>query len=420
MYLLRNLARKGRTIIASIHQPKYAIWQQFDVLVLLSNGRLVYSGPANPPTRDTDDTLKSACDGALAFFETLGFICETYNSPADFLLDVITEDEVRQRKRKLMEMGQDPEDPNATTIKSEKRSLARKGSKKVGDEISEAEQGFAGQPTGTSTAIELSSTNTNAISTQPSPDRPHLPGTISTIPENNFKPLPDLLAASPSYSKLQQDLQEYKSRASGLPPAPQRAKLAWPMEFGVIIQRQFLSIFRNPRTWTTQVASNIILAFIFGILFWQLGFTQESVQNRNGVTFFAIQFLVFSNMGTVELFLVDRRLCFHERSNGYYRTSSYFLAKVVGDLIPLRIIPAFLFGTVLYFMVGFQNNAAKFFFYILALFVTTFAGTTLAFAISSYISVFAIGTLLLGAFYLIMMLFGGLFLNLTTIPVWLR
>jgi ATP-binding cassette subfamily G (WHITE) protein 2 len=103
-----------------------------------------------------------------------------------------------------------------------------------------------------------------------------------------------------------------------------------------------------------------------------------------------------------------------ERSNGYYSTASYFLSKIIGDLIPMRIIPAFLFGTIIYFMVGFQLNAGKYFFNILALFCTTFAGTALAFAISSYIEVFALGTLMLGGFYLIMMVFGGLFLNLNT------
>ena len=45
-------------------------------------------------------------------------------------------------------------------------------------------------------------------------------------------------------------------------------------------------------------------------------------------------------------------ICRHENSNGFYRTSSYFFAKITFDFIPLRIIPMFIYSCVLYFMVG--------------------------------------------------------------------
>jgi hypothetical protein len=43
---LRNLARDGRTVIASIHQPSSEVFELFDNLTLLSGGRLVYFGEA--------------------------------------------------------------------------------------------------------------------------------------------------------------------------------------------------------------------------------------------------------------------------------------------------------------------------------------------------------------------------------------
>ena len=53
MATLRDLARDGRTVVASIHQPRSSIFAMFDDLVLLSEGAAVYAGPA---------------DGALKFF----------------------------------------------------------------------------------------------------------------------------------------------------------------------------------------------------------------------------------------------------------------------------------------------------------------------------------------------------------------
>lgn len=37
---------RGRTIIFSIHQPRFSVYKLFDQLVLLSLGEVVYQGPA--------------------------------------------------------------------------------------------------------------------------------------------------------------------------------------------------------------------------------------------------------------------------------------------------------------------------------------------------------------------------------------
>ncbi len=41
-----RLSKRGYTIILSIHQPRYDIFQLFDTLHLLSTGETVYHGPA--------------------------------------------------------------------------------------------------------------------------------------------------------------------------------------------------------------------------------------------------------------------------------------------------------------------------------------------------------------------------------------
>ena len=44
---LCRLAAAGRTIIFSIHQPRFAIYKFFDTVTLLSQGKLVYHGEAS-------------------------------------------------------------------------------------------------------------------------------------------------------------------------------------------------------------------------------------------------------------------------------------------------------------------------------------------------------------------------------------
>lgn len=42
-----SLSLRGRTIIFSIHQPKYSIYKLFDTLTLVLDGSLAYHGPAD-------------------------------------------------------------------------------------------------------------------------------------------------------------------------------------------------------------------------------------------------------------------------------------------------------------------------------------------------------------------------------------
>ncbi|KAM5282637.1 broad substrate specificity ATP-binding cassette transporter ABCG2 isoform 2-T10 [Hipposideros larvatus] len=77
LLLLKRMSIQGRTIIFSIHQPRYSIFKLFDSLTLLASGRVIFHGPAQE---------------ALGYFASAGHQCEPYNNPADFFLDVINGD----------------------------------------------------------------------------------------------------------------------------------------------------------------------------------------------------------------------------------------------------------------------------------------------------------------------------------------
>eukprot|EP00884_Botryococcus_braunii_P000761 jgi/Botrbrau1/10686/Bobra.139_2s0016.1 len=78
MQHLQYLAEGGRTIISSIHQPRQAIWDMFNKLVLLAEGYLMYFGPV---TEATD-----------WFHHRLGYSynVEEQGLPADWLLDLVS------------------------------------------------------------------------------------------------------------------------------------------------------------------------------------------------------------------------------------------------------------------------------------------------------------------------------------------
>lgn len=75
---LRTLSREGKTVIASIHQPRSSIYKMLDQVCLLAGGDSVYFGPAAV-------TLAS-------HFESLGHPIPRDYNPADFLMDLISVD----------------------------------------------------------------------------------------------------------------------------------------------------------------------------------------------------------------------------------------------------------------------------------------------------------------------------------------
>lgn len=74
---LKVLARKGRTVITTIHQPRSEIWDLFDNLIVLTKGSPVFSGPI---------------PDCLPWFESQGFKLPPFVNPAEFIVDIAAVD----------------------------------------------------------------------------------------------------------------------------------------------------------------------------------------------------------------------------------------------------------------------------------------------------------------------------------------
>ncbi|KUJ14979.1 ABC transporter-like protein [Mollisia scopiformis] len=74
---LKTLAKKGRTIVTTIHQPRSEIWGMFDGLVILTRGSPVYSGKAKD---------------CISWFKSVGMELPPFVNPAEFLIDIAAVD----------------------------------------------------------------------------------------------------------------------------------------------------------------------------------------------------------------------------------------------------------------------------------------------------------------------------------------
>lgn len=72
--LLHNLAKSGRTVVCTIHQPSAVIYEMFDNIYLLAEGRRMYEGAAK---------------NTIDYFASIGLQCPKYHNPADYMIEVV-------------------------------------------------------------------------------------------------------------------------------------------------------------------------------------------------------------------------------------------------------------------------------------------------------------------------------------------
>ncbi|NXY03597.1 ABCG2 protein, partial [Pteruthius melanotis] len=346
LLLLKRMAKQGKTIIFSIHQPRYSIFRLFDNLTLLAAGRVLYHGPAQH---------------AIEYFQSIGYQCEPYNNPADFFLDVINGDSTAVAMNKA--------DESNTAESAEEHS---EYDKTVAEQLAEKYSNSAYYRETKANLENISSGNKKKTK-----------GVFRQITYAN--------------SFLHQ--------------------LKW------VSRRTFKNLIGNPQASIAQVCVTAFLGLIVGAIFFGLKEDSAGLQNRVGAMFFLTTNQCFSSISAIELFVVEKKIFIHEYISGYYRTSAYFIAKLMADLIPIRTLPSIIFTCIVYFMLGkyglLKPTVGAFFTMMFTLMMVSYTATSMALAIAAGQSVVAVANLLMTITFVFMILFSGLLVNLTSVLSWL-
>ncbi|GMI83244.1 Arabidopsis thaliana ATP-binding cassette G25, ATP-binding casette G25 [Hibiscus trionum] len=272
--ILGSLAQKGKTIVTSMHQPSSRVYQLFDSVLVLSEGRSLYFGKGSE---------------AMGYFESIGFSPSFPMNPADFLLDlangVCKLDGVSERER-----------PNVkqTLIASYNTLLAP---------------------------------NVKAACMEATP---------VSAKDSHF-----VRSSCSEEGRISHGFDLY----------------TWFYQFSILLQRSLKE--RKQESFNTlRVFQVITAAMLAGLMWWHSDY--QDIQDRLGLLFFiSIFWGVLPSFNAVFAFPQERAIFMKERASGMYTLSSYFMARIIGDL-PMELILPTVFLLVTYWMAGLKPDLVTF------------------------------------------------------------
>ncbi|PON36521.1 ABC type transporter protein [Parasponia andersonii] len=275
---LGALAQKGKTIVTSIHQPSSRVYQMFDSVLVLSEGRCLYFGKGNE---------------AMRYFESVGYLPSFPMNPADFLLDLANG--VFQ-----LDGPSERDKPNTkqTLVSAYNTLLAPKVK-----------------------AACMETANASTI-------EPAFKGEINHSNKDT---------ARRSCCKI--------------------GFSTWFNHFSILLQRS-LKERKHESFNALRVFQVITASLLAGVMWWHSDYL--NIQDRLGLLYFiAIFWGVLPSFNSVFAFPQERAILMKEHASGMYSLSSYFMARIVGDM-PMELVLPTIFLIVTYWMAGLKPEFGAF------------------------------------------------------------
>ncbi|KAJ1904486.1 hypothetical protein LPJ81_002468 [Coemansia sp. IMI 209127] len=348
--------------LMTIHQPSAEMVAQFDKLILLAQGKLVYMG---------------AADQALRYFEQLGHP-PTHPNPANFYIDLMTIDFL------------------STSAMSE--SEAR---------VQSLVDSFA----------EYCLSGSRAPSTSKAVASVDCGGGNSTGSPGEVCGRKDSRIYSGAHTNFVSDITQETASIVQYEAPPTNS---WISEAAVLLKRDWLITVRNKSLIRGFIYESVVITLIMGFVFFQLKTDQASIQNRIGALYVLVVQCAFPvTLPTMTMIIASRNVLMRERSTGTYRMSSYFFARAL-SFYPLAYLPVLIMFTGMYFLAHFQYSPKKYFVALAVLVCTIYSSLGLAFAIAMFVNDLATAHILTPITMSTLFLFAGNFSNSKTVTPVLR
>ncbi|GLI71094.1 hypothetical protein VaNZ11_016163 [Volvox africanus] len=400
---LVRLARKGRTVVCTIHQPNSDITECFDDFLLLSGGRTVYGG---------------LWSGAVDFFARNGFSCPAFKNPTDYYMSILT------RQEGAMETLATAYDKVRQVLMQQMAAEGRRSRLEVG-----GADGGADDVAINVREVENEEVNVLHHATSPIaaggdrgaaafvPSVQEQDGSSEFLQQRKQQGMAASLEAVPERYVLVSE-----GDVGGGPAITETAQVAEvPLWFQVYVlsARCWRTWIRNPVMMASELVQYAFTAVFVGLMYCRFNnVLGEGDYNRASCIWFSFAILCFTPSYTaVTNWNLERLLLKRELGQRLYGITAYYLSRY-SVLVPFEMAQCLLFLAVMYFFAGFQASATGFFtfFAVFSMFQIISEGVGACCAVATRTSTSSV--ILLTFVLLVLLAFSG-FLT-TTVPVYFR
>ncbi|KAJ1568493.1 ATP-binding cassette sub- G member 2 [Cladochytrium tenue] len=382
--LRRDAVHSGRIVVATIHQPSWALLSLFDKVVFLAAGGVAYFGPPRAAARH---------------FARLGHKVPANQNPADFFMDLLTVDHSKteedivkdlERVARIKAAYKYRPDPahalpgTSFSVINTAAAAADAGLSSKKDSV----DATAAAAAAAMAEVEPRATSFSTIVATPAelPHEPELDSTVPVVTAVDPEVSKKLTAGADAATAL--DLEAGDRTAAGLPRSVTLDRWAnsWFSEFRVLMERTALETVRDRSFLVAGLVRSIAVLILIGFSYFRLRRDQPGINDRVGVLFFWPVNLIFTTITPVVLtFPLERTVMKRERAAGAYRVSTFFLTKLIASCAVTTVFA--LVGSVpLYFMLGLRldtDPAMHFFAWVLAQWLTTMVATAVGLTVGA-------------------------------------
>nr|CAD7577383.1 unnamed protein product [Timema californicum] len=421
--LLKSLARGGRTIICTIHQPSARLFEMFDHLYTLAEGQCVYQGSTQQ---------------LVPFLGRLGLVCPSYHNPASFVIEVSC-GEYGDNIKKLVAAIQNgkhdirtgkpfPDLPEDEILNnSVKEKLTNGKADNVNVSVTQPGDKFSTNKSSTTGNLNLYNTYTasNDIAKEG-----HNAGAV-VIPV-------DLTGAD----KALDVGVESALLDTGLETSNWRYATSEFTQFWIVLKRTLLFSCRDwglglgelitgpgigrvdnrARDWTLmylRLFAHILVGCLIGALYYNIGNDGAKVLSNLGFLFFNMLFLMYTSMTiTILSFPLEMPVLLKENFNRWYSLRSYYLAITLSD-IPFQAVFCIIYVTIVYLLTGQPAEMYRYSMFLGACLLIAFVAQSVGLVVGAAMNV-QNGVFLAPVMSVPFLLFSGFFVSFDAIPIYLR
>ncbi|KAL6563899.1 ABC transporter G member 12 [Orobanche hederae] len=351
---LRNVARRGRTIISSIHQPSSEVFALFDDLLLLSSGETIYFGEAGL---------------AVEFFADAGFPCPQRRNPSDHFLRCV---------------NSDFDDVTNTLMGSQRMRDINDSNTLVGSQRMR----------------DITDTSGSKLNLETSEIRARLIRKYQN---------------SKHAARVKDRINEFPTTGGLVFEETSGSEATWLKQLSTLTKRSFTNMTRDFGYYWLRILVFIVVSICVGSVFHNVGTNSHAILARGACGGFISGFMTFMTIGGFPSFIEEMKVFHKERFNGHYGVGVFIISNFISSF-PFLVVISFSSTSIIYFMVKYHPGISHYLYAVLDLLLSIAVVESCMMVVAALVPNFMMGVIIGAGLIGIMMATAGFFRIIPDLP----